>query len=249
MLELPNEVTAFGSLQSTPWTTASASAAFTAAQVTAAYVNMAKVYDFYANLHQDSFDNNGSTIKIILNGRCKDEETSNACWNWMTSGMQRLEGIFVGAGWRSALSALDVMGHEFTHGVISYIVREEGAEAGGFSSNAQSQALNEAYADIMGSLIENKSGRDRWRFGEDMDAADLIKLGQVGAIRDMSRPAFYSGRTTGQPHRDSVYFSHAAYLMMSHTRNISSDVWARVFTIPCINLMRMPVFLTPGVPY
>ena len=83
-------------------------------------------------------------------------------------------------------AALDVVGHEYTHGVVNYAV----ANGGGLIYQGESGALNESYADILGSLIENKTGSARWLIGEDYRCGSWSGC----AIRDMSKPSRY-----GQP--------------------------------------------------
>lgn len=56
-------------------------------------------------------------------------------------------------------NALDILGHEYQHAVCAYITN--------FEYVGDSGALNEAFADIMGALIEGKTGDDFWGIGED----------------------------------------------------------------------------------
>ena len=106
--------------------------------------------------------------------------------------------------------------------------------------HGESGALNEAYADILGSLIEGKTGPDRWLIGEDSDFAG-------GAVRDLANPPSFTTsygpyrqtyathyRDTGDDggeHINSTIFSHAAYEMMIDpaTSGVSAETWARVF--------------------
>jgi len=243
VLELDVTPVLFKPLHSTPWDSPNLTGALTAKQAYTAYQNIATVYDFYTNLDRYSVDNQGSTTKLILNGSCKDGDTNNACWHRLPNSLPAIEGIFIGSQWSSAVGALDVLGHEYTHGVISYIVHPDDAEHGGLSQNPQAQALNEAYADIMGSLIEGKSGRDKWRFGEDMDSADLLKLGRMFELRSLAKPVYFRGRTTGESHRDSAYFSHAAYLMIVRSKVFSDDIWARIFYSSLYRLTQDATFL------
>ena len=79
-----------------------------------------------------------------------------------------------GNGWASAD---DLVGHEFTHGVLDHEARLFYAY--------QSGALNEGFADIFGEFIDQTypGGRDttatRWLIGEDLPG---------GAVRDMQTP-------------------------------------------------------------
>lgn len=69
--------------------------------------------------------------------------------------------------------ALDVAGHEMSHGVIQNTANLEYV--------GQSGALNESYADIFGAMID----RDDWQMGEDVTNASIFP---TGAIRDLSNP-------------------------------------------------------------
>lgn len=117
--------------------------------------------------------------------------------------------------------ALDFVGHEMTHAVVASVVGKNGFE--GF----QGDALEESYADIMGSLIENKSGPDRWRFGED---ATSVALG--GVYRDMRVVSDTAPGSADYSYYDkSTEFSHAVYTMMTDPRaaEISNATWAQIF--------------------
>jgi hypothetical protein len=113
-----------------------------------------------------------STVRYCDAGaRPQDCPLQNAFWNGV--------GMFYGDGFASAD---DVVGHEMTHGVISH-------NADLFYW-AQSGAINESLADIMGEIIDHRhpspgdSPHD-WRLGEDLP---------IGAIRDMKDPSRF-----GQP--------------------------------------------------
>ena len=70
----------------------------------------------------------------------------------------------------------DVVGHEFTHGVVAASSKLWFAD--------QSGALNEAYADIMGNLIAPDATAGSWLVGE---------LTTSGAKRDMANPTPFNG--------------------------------------------------------
>jgi Thermolysin metallopeptidase, alpha-helical domain len=89
-------------------------------------------------------------------------------------------------------SALDVVGHEYTHAVIAYAL---GDGNGTPLDYGESGALNEAYADIMGSLIEGKTGEDRWLIGED-STFDGGPVRISPTRRRSTRPTGRTGTTT-----------------------------------------------------
>lgn len=197
-----------------------------------AHANTAVVYDYYRDvLGRMSFDGNGAPVdvSILYNPQKSAGGYANAFWD---PGREQL--AFGDSGHLEA--ALDVIGHEFTHAVISFVVG--GPSGGSVLDYGESGALNEAMADIMGTLIENKTGTQRWLLGEDS---------QLGAVRNLADPTSIS--TSMGPYRDtyasrykglgddagehvnSTIFSHAAYLMMTDpaTASISNDMWATVF--------------------
>jgi bacillolysin len=201
-----------------------------------AHANMATVYDYYSNvLGLNSFDGDGAKVTVSVNYNPHNDVPdylsgySNAFWD--PSAQQF---AFGDSGELEA--ALDVVGHEYTHAVVSHTV----GNGGSVLDYGESGALNEAYADILGSLIEGKSGQDRWLLGEDSSFAG-------GPLRNLADPTsiitaygpyrdHYGSRYTGTgdeagEHINSTIFSHAAYLMMTDpaTSDVSDETWARVF--------------------
>ena len=183
-----------------------------------AHANMAFVYDYYLKkLGRLSFDGKGAAVKVSTEyiGQGLSWEYYNAFWSPAYK-----QFAFGNRG--NYAAALDVCAHEFTHAVINYVV------SGSLTYSGQSGALNESYADILGSIVEGKSGDGRWLLSEDADKT----------IRDMSDPTDY-----GQPdhfknyehskgvHSNSGIPNHAAYEMMtdSRTRDITRDTWAKLF--------------------
>ena len=196
--------------------------------------NAAEAYDYYqAVLGVTSYDGNGGPIKVVV--------------EWNTSA--RLSSTYDNAYWDPAArqlvfgngsnleAAVDVVAHEYTHAIVTYALGQAGSVG---LDQGEAGALNEAYADIMGSLIEGKTGSGRWLIGEDSDWSG-------GALRDLANPTSfvtefgpyrdnYATRYTGTgddggEHVNSTIFSHAAYEMMTDvaTSGISTDTWSRVF--------------------
>jgi len=122
-----------------------------------------RVYEYYKNIHnRNSFDDQGGVITSTVH---YGENMPNAFW----SGQQMIYG--------DGFVALDIVGHELTHAVISHTANLE--------YRWQAGALHESIADIFGAMVD---GED-WLLGEDL--AD--RLGQA-ALRDMANPARF-----GQP--------------------------------------------------
>ncbi|MCD8019857.1 MAG: M4 family metallopeptidase, partial [Clostridiales bacterium] len=194
---------------------------YVAAEAVSVQANMSDVYDFYKNtLNRDSFDGAGAAIKVSYD---YGDNYENAYWS---SSLQQM--VYGDAGGFS--SALDVAGHEFTHAVINYVVGD-GVNTT-LTYYGESGALNESYADIMGTLIENKSGTDRWLIGEDSDSA----IRSLSSPSTYGQPESYDDLYTGSSdnagvHTNSGIFNYAAYKMMtdSRTSSISNSTWAKMF--------------------
>ncbi len=136
-----------------------------------AHYNAGFCYDYYKNnFNRNAIDGNGGTIVSIINVA---DENGNGLDNAFWSGTA----MFYGNGnivFSSPLAkALDVSGHEMTHGVIQ--------SASGLKYSDESGAINESFADIFGALID---GGD-WRMGEDIVNTQYYPS---GALRDLSNP-------------------------------------------------------------
>ena len=99
----------------------------------------------------------------------------NAFWNGAA--------MFYGNGGNAfdpLAKALDVAGHELSHGVIQHTANLE--------YQGESGAINESFADIFGAMID----RDDWKMGEDVVNGSVFPS---GALRDLSNP--HNGGTSG----------------------------------------------------
>ena len=153
------------------------------AAVNEAYDYSGDTYDFYDKLFQrNSLDDNGMSLISSVHVAETDEtgafvSMNNAFWN----GEQMAYGDGDGVTFKRFTGSLDIVGHELTHGVVS------------FTSNltyfAQSGALNEHFADVFGMLVR------QWKKGETALAADWVLGAEVlvpaptrRGIRDMENP-------------------------------------------------------------
>ena len=139
----------------------------------------AKTYDYYKKvLGRNSYDNYGGEIFVDIGvanqqGLFKDEEYVNASWR---GGDLKL--FLIGSSNGMPLSiATDISGHEFTHAVIE--------KTAGLIYNKESGALNESYADIMGSLIEGEN----FQMGE-----KVIKVRDMANPNEFKNPAIKDGK-------------------------------------------------------
>jgi len=196
-----------------------------------AHANMSVVYDYYKNvLNRNSFDNNNKKIIITYNYYTDKENERGENAFWSNSKKQFIFQSATDGNESIYQKAIDAMGHEYTHAVINSVVG--GWLDKGLHYKGETGALNESYADIMGSLIENKEGNDRWLIGE--DARALRNMSDPSQFR---QPEHYDNfdknykDDNGGVHRYSGIFNFAAYKMMSDRRNsnVSKETWAKIY--------------------
>jgi bacillolysin len=183
-----------------------------------AHFNAAAVSKYYKEKHKrNAIDGTGgSLISTVHFGQAYD----NAAWDG--TGMIYGDG---GQLFRALSVSLDVVGHEFTHGVTeksSNLVYEN-----------QPGALNEAVSDIFGAFIEHAFQPDavnNWKLGE-----SVVKSG--GPLRDMKSPSSVSQaqpahmskfvntqQDNGGVHINSGIVNNAAFLMTVGGTNTVSKV-------------------------
>ncbi len=128
--------------------------------VSAAY-NFSETYDYFLERHnRNSLDGKAGTITAIV----RIGEYDNASWNGNLK-------LMVFGSVKPYPKALDVVGHELTHGVTE--------NSAGLVYENQSGALNESFSDILGEMVEGRTaGKLDWLLGE--------KLGKV--FRDFKNP-------------------------------------------------------------
>lgn len=148
-----------------------------------------KVYDYYAtNFKRDAVDGQGGTMVSTVHYGDTAEDAENAAW------VGELNQMIFGDGgqlFKPLVYGLDVVGHEFTHGVIDHSSQLE--------YEGQSGALNESYADVFGSLIEGKN----WIVGEDVIKSPPFPLPYLRSLEDPNAQGTYDPNNplqgVGQP--------------------------------------------------
>jgi Zn-dependent metalloprotease len=140
-----------------------------------AYDGLGATYDLFFDVFQrDSLDGRGLPLVASVH---YDQKYDNAFWN----GTQMVFGDGDGQIFNRFTIAVDVIGHELTHGVTQYTA--------GLEYQGQSGALNESFSDVFGSLVKqyaNKQSADQadWLIG-----AGLLARGIKGkALRSMAAP-------------------------------------------------------------
>lgn len=141
---------------------------WTATEVSAHY-NAGVAYEYFrTTFNRNSINGNGGTITSIINVRESGSDMDNAFWSGNT--------MYYGNGkdaFFPLAEALDVAGHEMSHGVIQNTANLE--------YMGQSGALNESIADIFGAMID----RDDWKIGEEVSKPAAFPS---GTMRDMQNP-------------------------------------------------------------
>ena len=179
-----------------------------------AHVYAGVVFDYYKKVHaRNAIDGAGGAMLSTAHfGQAYD----NAFWDG--TGMSYGDG---GQLFRPLSAGLDVVAHEFTHGVTE--------RTSNLNYQGQSGALNESVSDIFGVFIEHSLRPDdtkNWTMGEN------IALGTIG-IRDFKTPAngdqpgnmsvyVNTQQDNGGVHINSGIPNNAAYLMtMGGTNPVS----------------------------
>ena len=191
---------------------------FPPAAVSAAY-NLSKTYDYYLEQHQrKSFDGEGASIHAIVHYR---GNYKNAFW------IPGSNLIVFGDG-RPFAGALDIVGHELTHGVIEH--------SANLLYQDQPGALNEAFADIFGEMIEAKKKKEEgegppdWITGRDLARPSPGSPDLGRPVRNLKDPEafrthfgrpypekmsdfFHIQEDNGGVHINSTIIGHAFYLL------------------------------------
>lgn len=167
-LDVRNTIKAGGKFDSYFFT--SGTNTWAAPNAVSAHYNASVVYDYFrTTFGRQSINGTKGTIRSYVNMPDDDGSSlENAFWNG--------DAMFYGNGGptiRSLAQALDIAGHEITHGIIQHTANLEYENEPG--------ALNESFADIFGAMID----RNDWKMGEDVV---LPAAFPSGALRDLSNP-------------------------------------------------------------
>jgi Zn-dependent metalloprotease len=187
--------------------------------VNEAYDGAGATYDLYHDVYdRNSIDDRGLRLDSTVHF---DLQYDNAFWN----GDQMVYGDGDGSLFQRFTIAIDVIGHELTHGVTQY-------EAGLIYQN-QPGALNESFSDVIGSLVKQRSLNQMADKADWLIGAGLLAPNVKGvALRSMKAPGtayndpvlgkdpqpahmnqLYKGRSdNGGVHINSGIPNHAFYL-------------------------------------
>lgn len=122
---------------------------------TTGHYHVQKSWDYFKDVHgREGFDDDGVEIRVQV-----DMDNDGTRWDQVG----KRDYIFIGeeSDGTSHTRALDMVGHEFTHGVIKRIA--------GLPYRNEHGALNESFSDIFGTLIQyHEEGTIDWELFEDI---------------------------------------------------------------------------------
>jgi thermolysin len=114
------------------------------------YANLANQY--YISVHSFSFVQAYTGIYLAVHF---DENIEGAKWVFSDKAIYFGDGHGVSNKLKEASGSLEIVGHEMGHGIVDQLVQAgTGSSTNGFSYYRESGALDEAFADIMGTSIE-----------------------------------------------------------------------------------------------
>ncbi|MFQ3664072.1 MAG: M4 family metallopeptidase, partial [Chloroflexaceae bacterium] len=155
----------------------------------AAHDGAGAVYDyFFASFQRNSIDGRGMPLVSTVNFGSDPQDAENAAW------IGEYNQIIYGDGGRIFKPlpfGLDVIGHEFTHGITQYTAD--------LIYEGQSGALNESYSDVFAVMID----RDDWLIGEDVIKSPPYPRPYLRSMQDPNAEGAYDPRNPlegiGQP--------------------------------------------------
>ena len=173
-------------------------------------------WDYYKNIHgRTGIANDG---KGAYNRVHYGKRYSNAYWNDNCFCMTYGDGDGVNL---SPLVALDIAGHEMSHGVTSHTA--------GLIYSGESGGLNEANSDIMGTMVEfyanNPQDTPDYLIGEEVFISNVPGSANQRALRYMFNPSrdgvspncYYSGIGSRDVHYSSAIANLFYYLLAEGT--------------------------------
>ena len=192
-----------------------------------ALYNIGRVYDYFDDHGYPSVDGSGIPM-AILSGVC--EPDGSAIDNAYFSGYQNGFGNFAISDINNTVECLDVMAHEYTHGITSYTM-------GGSAYVNELGAINEAFSDIMGNLCELTFALNDLsiRNGKTTGQFDLTGTSPYGSTDDPNPayPDWRIGEMGGKTYRDMsnpivcqqpAFVGDAYYVLPTdHSNNLGND--------------------------
>jgi len=185
-----------------------------------AHYNARKVLDYYSSLGRSGIDGaNGPGFvlsmdgfsMLLTSGVSYSKKYNNAFWSSSLGVMVYGDGD---GKTFNPLVSVDISGHEMTHGVVQYTAN--------LAYTGESGGLNEAYADILGSMVEryvdgSVTSSDTWKIGEDAytpkTAGDALRYLDNPAKDKVSLDYYATNAGTYDVHYSSGIANLAFYLL------------------------------------
>lgn len=213
--------------------------------VNEAYDGAGATYDLYSEVYQrNSVDDRGLRIDSTVH---YDVQYDNAFWN----GNQMVYGDGDGRLFNRFTIAIDVIGHELTHGVVQF-------EAGLVYQN-ESGALNESLADVFGSMVKQRTLNQTAEQADWLIGAGLLAPGVNGqGLRSLKapgtaydddmlgrdpQPAHYRDRFKGRQDNGGVHINsgipnHAFYLAAMAIGGFAWEKAGRIWYVALRDVLR-----------
>jgi len=162
-----------------------------------------KTWDYFNNVHQ-YFGMNAQGSRVIIDH--KDTYNTHFTYTGNTGFINVGRHNYTG-GWHSTL---DIIGHEFTHGVTHYTT--------GLIYENESGSLNESFSDIFGTVVQHwvLGGAINWTIGEDVVV--IRSLSNPGLFQD---PSIYNG---------TYWYTGSNQSTLVHTNSGVQNKWFYLLT-------------------
>lgn len=182
---------------------------------TTAHWAMEKIWNFWSNYYgRNSYDNQGNTVNI--NAGISNYDNAG----WSPNGLMQLGYKVTTGKW---YSAIDIIGHEFMHGILHSMVGGYPNLSYGVDELNEQGAIREGLCDIMGKRAEYEIYKNKgWRSNSKISSNDDFwlfgdKIG-VDGIRSMNNPNYSSY----QEPNNSVY---SPYIQKAYDNAGILDRW------------------------
>lgn len=157
-------------------------------EVDEAYKFSGHVHDFYRKIfNRNSIDDQGLLLKSSVRYREDAAEPYNNAFWWQ---QQMAYGDGDGIVFKRFTAALDVVGHELSHGVVEFTAN--------LVYQAEPGALNESFADVFGSLIK------QWQKKQTVNQADWL-IGDALIHPASTRTALRSMKAPGTAYQNDPH--------------------------------------------
>jgi Zn-dependent metalloprotease/chitodextrinase len=186
-----------------------------------------QTYNYYSQVHnRNSYDGNDAQMRLFVD----DANANNAVW----LGNKASFGNGDGTSFNPFVS-LDIVGHEFTHGVVQTTAN--------LIYQNESGALNESFADIFGECVEHfATGAKDWHVGADVTIT-ATALRSFSNPNSLGFPDTYLGQywstspfDNGGVHTNSSVQNHWFYLL-SEGGNGAND-FGSPYTVSAIGMTK-----------